>query len=64
MTKPFNKLLIAQDTGSAIKSGMRGDVFFGTIENAQYFAIKLFFLFVEAQLLSLSVLFLMGLQAQ
>jgi membrane-bound lytic murein transglycosylase A len=38
MTKPFHKLLIAQDTGSAIKSGMRGDVFFGTIENAQYFA--------------------------
>ncbi len=27
--KPFRRLLIAQDTGGAIKGGIRGDVFFG-----------------------------------
>jgi len=27
--KPFRRLLIAQDTGSAIKGPVRGDVFFG-----------------------------------
>lgn len=28
-THPFNQLMIAQDTGGAIKGGIRGDIFFG-----------------------------------
>ena len=29
-TKPFRKLMIAQDTGSAIRGSVRGDIFFGS----------------------------------
>ncbi len=35
---PFNRLMIAQDTGSAIKSPVRGDVFFGFGQEAEYLA--------------------------
>lgn len=36
--QPFNQLMIAQDTGSAIKGGMRGDVYFGSGERAEQLA--------------------------
>lgn len=36
--KPFEQLLIAQDTGGAIKKPVRGDVFFGHGEEAEYLA--------------------------
>ena len=29
-TVPMNRLMVAQDTGSAIKGAQRGDIFFGT----------------------------------
>lgn len=32
--QPFNKLMIAQDTGGAIKGALRGDIFFGYGEEA------------------------------
>ena len=32
--KPLHRLMIAQDTGSAIKGAQRADVFFGTGDNA------------------------------
>lgn len=42
--KPFNNLFIAQDTGSAIKGAVRGDIFFGfgkaAQDNASYMASK------------------------
>ena len=31
---PINRLMIAQDTGSAIKGALRADIFFGTGDNA------------------------------
>jgi len=31
---PLNRLMIAQDTGSAIKGAQRADIFFGTGEDA------------------------------
>lgn len=36
--QPFNKLLIAQDTGGAIKGPVRGDLFFGNGEEAEHLA--------------------------
>ncbi len=33
-TDPINRLMIAQDTGSAIKGAQRADIFFGTGDNA------------------------------
>lgn len=33
--KPFQKLMVTQDTGSAIKGIVRGDIFFGFGENAE-----------------------------
>ena len=35
---PFNRLMIAQDTGGAIKGRVRGDVFWGGEKNAAYVA--------------------------
>ncbi len=35
---PFNQLIVAQDTGSAIKGAGRGDIYFGTGSNAEYLA--------------------------
>jgi len=35
---PFDRLLIAQDTGGAIRGPVRGDVFFGQGEQAEYLA--------------------------
>ena len=35
---PFHHLLVAQDTGGAIKGPVRGDIFFGTGEGAEYMA--------------------------
>lgn len=35
---PFKRLMIAQDTGGAIKGPVRGDVFFGPGDEAEYFA--------------------------
>ena len=35
---PFNRLVIAQDTGGAIKKPVRGDVFFGYGQEAEYLA--------------------------
>ncbi|MFO1088882.1 MAG: MltA domain-containing protein [Hyphomicrobiales bacterium] len=36
--RPFRTLLIAQDTGSAIRGGARGDIFFGAGEEAAFAA--------------------------
>lgn len=36
--RPFRRLLIAQDTGGAIRSPVRGDVFFGHGQEAEYLA--------------------------
>lgn len=38
---PYQKLVIAQDTGSAIKGAVRGDVFFGRGKNAENLAAKM-----------------------
>ena len=35
---PFHRLLIAQDTGGAIRGPVRGDIFFGEGSEAEYFA--------------------------
>jgi membrane-bound lytic murein transglycosylase A len=35
---PFRKLMVAQDTGSAIRGGARGDIFFGAGDEAAYAA--------------------------
>ena len=35
---PFQRLMIAQDTGGAIKKPVRGDVFFGHGQEAEYLA--------------------------
>lgn len=37
-TRPFNRILIAQDTGGAIRGPVRGDVFFGMGDDAEYLA--------------------------
>ncbi len=39
--KPYRKLVIAQDTGSAIKGAVRGDVFFGRGKNAETLAARM-----------------------
>jgi membrane-bound lytic murein transglycosylase A len=39
--KPYQKLVIAQDTGSAIKGAVRGDVFFGRGKNAENLAARM-----------------------
>ncbi len=36
--KPFRKLLIAQDTGGAIRGAVRGDVYWGAGADAEYLA--------------------------
>jgi membrane-bound lytic murein transglycosylase A len=36
--KPFRKLMVAQDTGGAIKGPVRGDIFFGTGKHASLLA--------------------------
>ena len=36
--RPFNQLMIAHDTGGAIRSPVRGDVFFGHGQEAEYLA--------------------------
>ncbi len=36
--EPFRRLLIAQDTGGAIKGPVRGDIFFGHGDEAEFFA--------------------------
>jgi membrane-bound lytic murein transglycosylase A len=36
--RPFRRLMIAQDTGGAIKGAVRGDIFFGTGEAALEYA--------------------------
>ena len=36
--KAFRHLMVAQDTGTAIKGRVRGDVFWGTGEEAAYIA--------------------------
>ena len=38
MTAPFNRLMIAQDTGGAIRSPVRADIFFGVGDEAEYLA--------------------------
>ena len=38
---PYQKLVVAQDTGSAIKGAVRGDVFFGRGKNAENLAAKM-----------------------
>lgn len=35
---PFNRLMVAQDTGGAIKGPVRGDIFFGLGDEAEYLA--------------------------
>lgn len=35
---PFKRLMVAQDTGGAIKGPVRGDIFFGTGDEAEYLA--------------------------
>jgi len=35
---PFHRLMVAQDTGSAIRGPVRGDIFFGAGEGAEYMA--------------------------
>jgi membrane-bound lytic murein transglycosylase A len=37
-SKAFSRLMIAQDTGSAIKGALRGDVFFGSGDDAVFLA--------------------------
>ena len=39
-SKPFHQLMIAQDTGSAIKGGIRGDIYFGHGKHAEALASK------------------------
>jgi membrane-bound lytic murein transglycosylase A len=39
--KPYRKLVIAQDTGSAIKGAVRGDVFFGRGKDAENLAARM-----------------------
>ena len=34
-TQPYNRLMIAQDTGSAIRGAVRGDIFFGNGKEAE-----------------------------
>ncbi len=41
--KPYRKLVIAQDTGSAIKGAVRGDVFFGRGKSAENIAARMNF---------------------
>lgn len=41
--KPLKKLMVAQDTGSAIKGTIRGDIFFGNGDKAQDKAFKMNF---------------------
>ncbi|MGH6873904.1 MAG: 3D domain-containing protein, partial [Aestuariivirgaceae bacterium] len=36
--RPFARLMIAQDTGSAIKGAVRGDIFFGSGAKAAHLA--------------------------
>jgi membrane-bound lytic murein transglycosylase A len=38
---PFKRLLIAQDTGGAIKGAVRGDVYWGEGQKAAYIACKM-----------------------
>ena len=38
---PYQKLVVAQDTGSAIKGAVRGDIFFGRGKNAEDSAAKM-----------------------
>lgn len=38
---PFNRLMIAQDTGGAIRGSVRGDVYWGSGERATYIAGKM-----------------------
>lgn len=40
-TQPLNRLMIAQDTGSAIKGGVRADFFWGHSPEAQVQAGKM-----------------------
>ena len=37
-TRPFNRILIAQDTGGAIRGPVRGDIYFGGGNDAEYLA--------------------------
>jgi membrane-bound lytic murein transglycosylase A len=34
-TQPYNRLMVAQDTGSAIRGVVRGDIFFGNGKEAE-----------------------------
>ena len=36
--KPFNRIMVAQDVGGAIKGAVRGDVFFGSSKKAERYA--------------------------
>lgn len=36
--KPFNRLMVAQDVGGAIKGAIRGDIFFGSDKRAERYA--------------------------
>lgn len=36
--KPFNRVMVAQDVGGAIKGAVRGDVFFGSTKKAERYA--------------------------
>lgn len=36
--QPFNRLMVAQDTGGAIRGPVRGDIFFGGGQDAEYLA--------------------------
>jgi membrane-bound lytic murein transglycosylase A len=36
--KPFNRIMVAQDVGGAIKGAIRGDVFFGSSKQAERYA--------------------------
>ena len=36
--KPFNRIMVAQDVGGAIKGAIRGDVFFGSNKQAERYA--------------------------
>ncbi|NBO18701.1 MAG: murein transglycosylase [Proteobacteria bacterium] len=38
VSAPFNRIMIAQDTGGAIRGPVRGDIFFGPGEGAEYLA--------------------------
>ena len=35
---PFKRIMVAQDTGGAIRGPVRGDIFFGTGSSAEYMA--------------------------